>query len=127
MLNIYTEAFKNISCLQELTIDDFCLGALSSAKVVTEKGAKLYQLLGTKYVIMTHSDQFSTTKNKITWYVLTLLNYKFLSEDSTETDSDQRIGIIKLVDGDIECLIPNEMYEEIMFYVRALRKDKSKL
>jgi hypothetical protein len=111
MNNIYTEAFQNISCVRELTIDDFVLPALESADVVYGKGAKIYKLYGTKFAVMTHSDQFKSTPNQITWYEVMGVN-----------EDDSRIEFINLIEKEVEDKIPNEMYEEIQFFIKASQR-----
>lgn len=110
--NIYTEALKNVSCVDFLTDDDFSEPALSSAKSVIAKGADLYKLLGRKVILMAHSDQFKSTPNEISWYTY-------------ETDHDRRINYIYQVDHDyVKENLDNDMYEEIIFYVSAAKTSK---
>lgn len=107
MKNIYEAALSNASCLQELLYDDFSGRALETATIVLDKGAVLYKVYGTKVALMGHSDQFKTTPNEISWY----------SVWSTSED-DSTIQTISLLENPEE-LIPEEAYEEIMFFVNA--------
>ena len=107
MNNIYSEALKNVSCLQELLYDDFSGRALDTATVVLDKGAHLYKVYGTNIALMAHSDQFGTTPDQISWY-----NVGVNREDSI-------INYIDRIDDDIKDLLPEVEYEEIMFFVKA--------
>lgn len=106
--NIYMEALANVSCIRELTVDDFSLPALESATAVYNKGAIIYKVYGTKYAFMAHSDQFLKTPNEITWYEVWGIN-----------EDDARISAINLIEEDIRERIPADAYEEIQFFIKA--------
>ena len=108
MKNIYNEAMKSVSCLQELLYDDFSGRALTTATIVLDKGACIYKVYGTKIAIMTHSDQFGSTPNQVSWYEVWGTN----SDDAT-------ITVINQITEDAKSLISEDAYEEIMFFVKA--------
>lgn len=106
MKNIYVEAFKNITCIRELLEEDFASSALTSASVAISKGAVIYRILGTKFILMAHSNQFKNTPNQISWY-------KICSVDGESS----KITSIDFVDNEeIKNLLITDYYEEIMFF-----------
>ena len=110
-MNKYTDAFKNISSLQECNEEHFAEQALENAEIVFNKGAKIYKLMGTKFIIMTHSDEFKTTPNEVSWYQV------------VDTNEELKISLINVVDREtIELGVSVDMYEEIMFFVQACVK-----
>jgi len=106
-MNIFRNAFKHISFLKELSIENFSKKddpTYQSAKLILDKDAVLYYILGTNIILSAHSDQFKSTPNSCLWYII------------LESD-DKKIKLIAPIDKEVVLShVDEELMAEIEFY-----------